>query len=42
MIRQFMLNVAARLDEKTAEQATGQLKDKFKGVGKIHRRRAGR
>jgi hypothetical protein len=28
------VDVAARLDEKTAEQATGKLRDKFKGAGK--------
>jgi hypothetical protein len=36
------LNVSARFDDSAAEQATGKLRDKFKGVGKIHRRRAGR
>jgi hypothetical protein len=28
------VDVAARLDEKAADQATGKLRDKFKGVGK--------
>jgi putative DNA primase/helicase len=31
-----------RLNRSAAEQATGKLRDKFKGVGKIHRRRTGR
>jgi hypothetical protein len=28
------VDVAARLDESTAEKASGKLRDKFKGVGK--------